>query len=203
MLLPPDNRACRGFSILEFIFAIGIIGITTGVIYAVMMQMQSAAARNREYTSAVITLRSLVDHSLTVPWTSGTSSGGVLSDPADANLVVADGEDLLANEKWTQFNLEEKSDGDDGYSIVYLNRHDNRGNEYRRSIEGRIYRKVQPMPIATGSGSLIVGTQAVRVVFRLTWPFRVDDPNYGDPNHVDFPQKGVRFQDLGTTRSKD
>ncbi len=153
MLLPTNPKACPlhprrgrgGFSLVEVMVAVAILGMLGGTVFMAMCRLHRNAADNRNYASAQIILRNAVDQALTRGWDDSESPNGIIAPTVPGNTAPYD----AGASYWNRWNPFSESDSWPSPTTVpvYSDQMD-----VSRNVSGRLYRKVQ---FVTGTDYLL------------------------------------------------
>ena len=139
------QRGRRGFSLVEVMVAVAILGMLGGTVFMAMCRLHRNAADNRNYVSAQIILRNAIDQALTRGWDDADYPNGIIAPTITDNTVPYDS----SAGSWVQWNPFSEADTWNAAETVpiYSDQVD-----ASRNVSGRIYRKVQ---FVTGTDYLL------------------------------------------------
>ena len=139
------RRGRRGFSLVEVMVAVAILGMLGGTVFMAMCRLHRNAADNRNYASAQIILRNAVDQALTRGWEDSDYPNGIIAPTITDSTLPYDS----SGSYWVQWNPFSEADTWNPAETVpiYSDQMD-----VSRNVSARLYRKVQ---FVTGTDYLL------------------------------------------------
>ena len=139
------RRGRGGFSLVEVMVAVAILGMLGGTVFMAMCRLHRNAADNRNYASAQIILRNAIDQALTRGWDDSEYPDGIIAPTITDDSLPYDS----SGNNWVQWNMFSESDTSSPAEMVpvYSDQMDP-----SRNVSGRLYRKVQ---FVTNSSDLL------------------------------------------------